>query len=129
MTVVISSTDIHDYGKEMIKAMCNAAGAKVFDLGTYVTPDEIVENLLETESRAVVISTYNGIALSFAREVVELLAKNGLQAQLILGGLINENQDGGSLAVDVSEAVKALGVNTDNRMEDIIPAVRAAYQA
>ena len=127
MKVVIGSTDIHDYGKEMIKAMCNTAGATVFDLGTYITPNEIIENLLETESKVVIICTYNGIALSFTKEVVELLRKAEMQTQLILGGLINENQDGGGLAVDVSEQVKSMGVNVDNSMESIIPAIRNTY--
>ena len=127
MKVLVGSTDIHDYGKEMIKSMCNAAGAVVFDLGTYITPEEIMENIMETESKVVVISTYNGIALSFATEVVNLLKKNELDTLMIMGGLINENPDGGSLAVDVSDSVKALGVDTQNRMETIIPTIRKVY--
>ncbi len=127
MKVLVGSTDIHDYGKEMIKSMCNAAGAVVFDLGTYITPEEIMENIMETESKVVIISTYNGIALSFATEVVNLLKKNELDALLIMGGLINENPEGGSLAVDVSDSVKALGVDTQNRMETIIPTIRKVY--
>lgn len=128
MKVLIAATDIHDYGKEMIKSLCDVAGAVVFDLGTYITPQEIIDNLFETESNVVIISTYNGIALSFAKELSSLLNKNGLEnVQLILGGLLNENQDGSSLAVDVSDAVRELGINVDNKMENIVSAVREVY--
>jgi methylmalonyl-CoA mutase cobalamin-binding subunit len=123
----VGSTDIHSYGKEMVKSLCKSANATVFDLGTYVTPQEIVENVLETESSVVIMSTYNGIALSFAQEVVALLKQHDLDVKLFLGGMINENQNGSSLAVDVSDEVKALGVNCDNRMETIISSVSDIY--
>lgn len=126
--VIVGSTDIHDYGKEIVKNILLQAGATVFDLGTYVTPQEIMDTVIETESKAVLISTYNGIALSYAKEVVEGFQKQGLDAQLILGGLINENQDGGNLAVDVTDAVRALGVNCDNDAAGLVDAVLNIYQ-
>ncbi len=128
MKVLIGTTDIHDYAKEMIKSLCNIAGADVFDLGTYVTAQEVIENILETESKVVVISTYNGIALSFAKELVKLMNKNGMDdVVIIMGGLINENLDGSMLAVEVTEDVKALGINCDNRMETIVPTIKKIY--
>ena len=126
--VVIGSTDIHDYGKEMLKSICNTAGAHVFDLGTYVTAEEIIENLLETESKVVMISTYNGIALSFAKELTSLLQENGMDDVVVMmGGLINENIDGSQLAVDVTDEVKSLGIICDNRMEEIVPIIKQVY--
>ncbi|ATW28317.1 methylmalonyl-CoA mutase [Candidatus Formimonas warabiya] len=127
MKVIVGSTDIHDYGKEIVKTIALKAGATVFDLGTYVTPEEIIETVIETESRAILISTYNGIALSYAKELVAGLEKEKLDAKLILGGLINENQAGSSLAVDVTDAVRALGVNCDNNAEAFVDVVRDIY--
>lgn len=128
MKVLVGTTDIHDYGKEMIKSLLNVAGANVFDLGTYVTAQEIIENILETESKVVIISTYNGIALSFSKELVKLMDKNGMDdVVIIMGGLINENMDGSMLAVDVTEDVKTLGINCDNKMETIVPTIKKIY--
>ena len=113
----------------MVKSLCAVAGADIFDLGTYVTPREIVENILETESRAVVISTYNGIALSFARDLMQRLKESGMEDTLIImGGLLNENMDGSQLAVDVTEDLRALGINADNVMEQIVPVIAKAYR-
>ncbi|NCB52726.1 MAG: methylmalonyl-CoA mutase [Clostridia bacterium] len=126
--VVIASTDIHEYGKEIVKSMCAAADADIFDLGTYITVPEIIENLLETESKAVVVSTYNGIALSFAKELVSALRENGMDdVVVIMGGLFNENMDGSMLAIDVTDDLAVLGVNVDNTMETIIPTIKKIY--
>lgn len=126
--VLLASTDIHEYGKEMVKALLNVAGATIFDLGTYITVPEIIENVLETESKVVVISTYNGIALSFAKELTRELNKNGMEDVLvIMGGLINENKDGSMIAVDVTKEVKGLGVNCDNDMKTIVSKIKRVY--
>ncbi len=127
--VLVGSTDIHDYGKEIVKAILTKAGATVFDLGNYVTPEEVVDTLIETEAKAVALSTYNGIALSYAKELTEKMRESGTEATLILGGQLNENMEGGSLAVDVTEELRALGVNCDNDMDKIISVVKSIYAA
>jgi methylmalonyl-CoA mutase cobalamin-binding domain/chain len=127
--VIVGATDIHDYGKEIVKTILAKAGATVFDLGNYVTPSEIIETIIETEAKAIVMSTYNGIALSYAKEVVDGIEKAGLDAKLILGGLLNENMDGESLAVDVTDKIKELNVNCDNNMNTIIKVVEEIYKS
>jgi methylmalonyl-CoA mutase cobalamin-binding subunit len=127
--VIVGATDIHDYGKEIVKTILAKAGATVFDLGNYVTPSEIIETIIETEAKAIVMSTYNGIALSYAKEVVDGIEKASLDAKLILGGLLNENMDGESLAVDVTDKIKELNVNCDNNMDTIIKVVEEIYKA
>lgn len=44
-----------------------------------------------------------------------------------MGGLLNENLDGGSLAEDVTVQVKDLGVNCDNNMDLTIDIVEKIY--
>ena len=128
-SVIVGSTDIHEYGKDIVKSMCLAAGADVFDLGTYVTAGEIIDNVMETECRAVFISTYNGVALSFAKEVLALLADNGMDdVTLVLGGVLNENMDGSMLAVDVTDELASMGVNVENDLNKTVEIVRKIYE-
>lgn len=121
--VVMGTTDVHEFGKEICKSIIQKAGATVFDLGATVSPVELMDTIVETESRVVLISTYNGIALSYAREVLDGFKKNHIDAKLIMGGLINENQDGSDLPVDVSTEVRALGVNCDNKAENLVKTI------
>ena len=73
------------------------------------------------------ISTYNGIALSYAQDVVEGIKKNKLDAKLLMGGLLNENLDNSALAVDVTDRIAELGVNTDNDATKIVDGILEIY--
>ena len=129
LRLIVGSTDIHEYGKDIAKAMCLTAGAEVFDLGTYVTAEEITDNVMETECRAVFISTFNGVALSFAKEVLSKLKEQGLDnVTLVLGGALNENMDGSMLALDVTDDLAAMGVNVENDMNKTVEIVRSIYE-
>jgi methylmalonyl-CoA mutase cobalamin-binding domain/chain len=98
-------------------------------LSTYVTAEEIVDNVIETECRAVFISTFNGVALSFAKEVLSRLKENGLDdVTLVLGGALNENMDGSMLAVDVTEELASIGVNVENDLNKTVEIVRKIYE-
>jgi len=125
--VIVGSTDVHEFGKEIVKNVLLRANANVFDLGSSVPVSEIVDTVVETESTVVLISTFNGIALSFAKELQEALDKNNLKAHIIMGGLLNENKDGSDLPVDVTEDLRKLGVNSDNNAEELINIIKS-YQ-
>lgn len=123
--IIVGSSDLHEYGKEVIKYIMLQAGAKVFDLGYTVATQDLVDTIIETESRIVLISTYNGIALSYARELTAAMAARGIKnILLVMGGLLNENPEEGELAVDVTGKLKELGVNTDNNAETLVSTIR-----
>ena len=126
--VILAATDIHDYGKGIAKAILARAGAVVFDLGTYVTTMEIVETLMETEAQAVVISTYNGIALTYAKDLMDRMKKSKQNPQILMGGLLNENQDGSSLAVDVTSKIEEMGINAENNMDNLVKIMKKTVQ-
>ncbi len=129
ITVVMGSSDVHELGKEVCKTIIQEAGATVFDLGATVAPEEFVDTIRETDSRVVMISTYNGIALSYAEELLKIFRDNGLNVKLLMGGLLNENMEGRNLPVDVSKELIELGVNCNNNaeklVEDILEAVKS----
>lgn len=122
--IVLGATDVHEFGKEIVKAVLLKAGAKVFDLGSSVEPQEVIDTTIETESQFVIMSTFNGIALSYAKSLCELLEQNNLKPTFFMGGLLNENMDGGGLAVDVSDKLKDLGVICSNDVNTLIDEIR-----
>lgn len=126
--VILAATDVHEFGKMIVGNIVKKAGATVYDLGANVTVEEIIETMLETESQIITVSTYNGIALSYAKKLKEKLAENQMDAHIIMGGLLNENPEGGSLAVDVTEEIRALGINCDNQADKTIEIIRSMLQ-
>lgn len=125
--IIIGSTDVHEFGKQIVKDILCQAGAMVFDLGCTVATAEILDAIIETEGRAVVISTYNGIAYSYGKELLEGMEQRGIRdVSVLMGGLLNEDLDGDELAEDVSDELRSLGIWADNEAKDVVKAIKAA---
>ena len=120
LNVIIGSTDVHEFGKDVCKGIVQEAGATVFDLGTTVAPAEFIDAIKETGSKVILVSTYNGIALSYAKELLDAFSRNNCAVKLIMGGLINENMDGSDLPVDVTKEITALGINCENDADKLV---------
>jgi len=127
-TAVVSSTDVHEFGKEVVKDVLTTAGAKVYDLGTDVSPEEIAETAVETDAAYICVSTYNGIALTFARRLLEVLSKNQVSCPVFMGGMLNETQENGSLPVDVTGKLKDLGVICTKTADEIVDVMKRLNQ-
>lgn len=128
ITVLVGSTDVHEFGKEVIKNYLKKAGATVFDLGTSVAISEISDTLIETGSKVLCMSTYNGMAYSFAKDLTDTLKKNGLDdTHVLMGGRLNEAMDGSDVPIDVTDKLKAMGVNADNDIDRIVAAITAYF--
>ena len=123
VNVVVGSTDVHEFGKEVIKKILKVAGANVYDLGTTVAISEIADTVVETESHIVLISTYNGMAYSFGRDLVNKLKEEGLHVKVMMGGRLNEPIDGSDLPVDVTDKLRELGIDADNDAECTVASV------
>lgn len=107
---VVACTDVHEFGKEIVKSVLMKAGMDVFDLGANVLPSEIADTVIETDSRFVLVSTFNGIALTYAKQLLDVLKQKNLHPVVIMGGLLNENLNGEELPVPVENQLKELGV-------------------
>lgn len=85
--------DIHDIGKNIVKAMLTAAGYEVIDLGVDVPASEFVEKALEEGATVIAMSTMMTPTLMSMKDVEEQLAKKGLKGKvktLIGGGSVTE---------------------------------------
>ncbi|QAT43280.1 cobalamin B12-binding domain-containing protein [Aminipila luticellarii] len=120
VNVIVASTDVHEFGKEISKNVLVKAGAEVFDLGATVAVEELADTIIETESKAVLISTYNGIAYSFASEMSRKFKELNINVPVVMGGRLNEPMDGSDLPVDVADKLEAMGINVDNDIDKII---------
>jgi len=110
--------DIHDIGKNIVKAMLTAAGYEVIDLGVDVPPSEFVEKASEEEVGVIAMSTMMTPTLVSIKDIEEQLAKKGLKRKvktLIGGGTVTEQWKSrvgsdayGKDAVDAVDKVKML---------------------
>ena len=82
--------------------------------------DEVADAVIETESKAILISTFNGMAYSFGKAMTDKLKEIDVQVPFVMGGRLNEPMDGNDVPVDVTDRLSALGINTDNDMQKIV---------
>ena len=80
--------DLHDIGKNIVKAMLEAAGFEVLDLGINVEPSVIVEAVRANDIHIVALSGVLTLALASMRSTIEALEEAGLRSQVkvIIGG-------------------------------------------
>ena len=117
--VLVACTDVHEGGKMLVNAVLRKAGANVIDLGCSVDTETLVSGIKKNSPDAVALSTYNGLALSYAEKMLELSKTEGLSTPIIMGGRLNE--DGGNeLPVDAVPGLHKMGIYTSDAVESLI---------
>ncbi|MEA4966426.1 MAG: cobalamin-dependent protein [Oscillospiraceae bacterium] len=80
--------DLHDIGKNIVKAMLNAGGFEVVDLGIDVAPETIVEEAKKQNITIVGLSGVLTLAIDSMKDTVDAFRAAGLREQvhIIIGG-------------------------------------------
>jgi methylmalonyl-CoA mutase cobalamin-binding subunit len=121
---LVASGDIHEFGLFVVSSVLQRLGADVIDLGTSIAAPDLAKVAHETSPDVVALSTYNGMALSLGRQVLDELANRNVDAEVFLGGRLNEDVDGES-AVDVTDRLNAIGVHACATLDDMIESLSA----
>jgi methylmalonyl-CoA mutase cobalamin-binding domain/chain len=81
--------DIHDIGKNIVKALLEASGIEVIDLGVDVSAERVVAAVVESGATVVALSAVLTIAVESMRQTVEALGAAGLgDVKVIIGGAL-----------------------------------------
>lgn len=85
--------DLHDIGKNIVKAMLEANGFEVLDLGIDVPAEKIVETVKAENIKIVALSGVLTLALNSMKATVDALKADGLNdVKVIVGGApVSEN--------------------------------------
>jgi methylmalonyl-CoA mutase cobalamin-binding domain/chain len=128
LRVVTASGDIHEYGLFVVSKVLSDLGAKVVDLGTSMSSRDIAKVAVETAADVVAVSTYNGMALSLGRQLLDELHSRHVAPAVFLGGRLNEDLEGES-AADVSPQLRLLGITPCPTLHDMIHGLREQLTA
>ncbi|WP_108659575.1 hypothetical protein [Acuticoccus kandeliae] len=130
--VVIATTDVHFYGKRLLGIVLARLGIEAIDAGVSVDPDALADFAVAAGGdAAIAISTYNGVALSFARALKGELSRRGVAPPVFIGGRLNEIMDDthSPLPVAVDNEIRQLGITPCASVEDLIGALAARARA
>lgn len=130
----VASSDVHEHGKNLIERTLVHLGVEVIDAGNSVDADDLVAAAVNARADVIAISTYNGIALRYAREVRDHLAKAGEAIPVCIGGRLNQIPDDSNsgLPVDVAADIRAIGITPCNDpvgLIDVLDQLAAAAPA
>lgn len=127
LRVAIGTTDVHEHGAYLVTRALSGLGAVVIDAGTAVDPDVLVARAIEAGADVIAISTYNGIALSYARAVLKELGKAGPGMTVLIGGKLNQipETSNSDLPVDVTTEIAATGAFPCTDLDAMLEALRA----
>lgn len=118
--LVVGSTDIHEYAMFLIIEGLQQVGIQPIVAGTSVDPDEFADLALEAGASAILISTHNGMALTYAQQLQKECADRGLDLKIAMGGTLNQDVEGLNAPIDVKEQLKDIGIVVCTDVTDIL---------
>ena len=80
--------DIHDIGKNIVRALLENYGFDVIDLGRDVAPEKIVETAKKTNAMMVGLSALMTTTVGAMAETIRLLRKENLPCKICVGGAV-----------------------------------------
>ena len=80
--------DLHDIGKNIVRAMLEAGGFEVLDLGIDVPPEKIVETAKAENIKIIALSGVLTLALDSMKDTIDAFAAAGMRddVKIIIGG-------------------------------------------
>jgi methylmalonyl-CoA mutase cobalamin-binding subunit len=115
--LLIASTDVHEHAVTVISQLLSEAGAEMIYMGAEVNPDEIASEANVQNAEAILVSTHNGMALEYAKQLREALERQKIRRPVLIGGILNQKIESQSLPIDVSGNLKELGFYPCARLE------------
>jgi methylmalonyl-CoA mutase cobalamin-binding subunit len=118
--IVVGSTDVHEMAKRVLVRALASAGHSVTDIGVNRDPEDFVAAAVAGRASAIVITTHNGVALTFGGRAAELCAERGVAPLIAMGGVLNEDTTASAAPADVTAQLNDLGIVTPPQVDDLL---------
>jgi hypothetical protein len=127
----VGTTDVHEHGKHLLERGLAKLGVAIINGGVSADPERLVAIAADQRADFIAISTYNGIALRYAKDVAHCLARAGLDIPVCIGGRLNQIPDDSNsgLPVDVTDEIRALGLTPCASLDDLAPLLQRLAEA
>lgn len=108
--VLVASSDVHEHGLFLVDSLLQQAGCIVDNAGVERNPDEVVAAALSSKAEIIFISTHNGMALEYARNLLDEMEEQDISLPICMGGVLNQNTDEGTVPVNVEKDLEEMGI-------------------
>jgi methylmalonyl-CoA mutase cobalamin-binding subunit len=115
---------VHEFGMNLVASTREALGLKPIIDGVDIDPDEFAELAKRHRAKAILVSTHNGMALSYAERLQTEMKARGVEARIMIGGTLNQDVEGEDVPRDMTEELERLGITVCREIDDIYPALQ-----
>lgn len=116
---LLASTDVHEHALYVIGSIIRGCGGNVTDIGPEKNPDDVAEACMNSGANVLMISTHNGMALEYARLLLEELEERNVRIPVIMGGVLNQKVEDLTMPVDVDDELASLGIRPSRNLKDL----------
>ena len=90
MKIIVATVkgDIHDIGKNIVKALLENYGFDIIDLGKDVRPDTVVEKVIEYDVKLVGLSALMTTTVPFMEATIRLIHEKSPDTKIMVGGAV-----------------------------------------
>lgn len=130
LRVCVATTDVHEYGKRLVEQVLRELGIEAIDGGVSTDPDDLAKLANDVGADAIAVSTYNGVATAFVKQLATELANLNLNLDVYIGGRLNVVPDGSNtgIPVDDLDAITATGAVACDQIEDMLIGIANAHK-
>ncbi len=114
--LLLASTDVHEHAIAALAQLLGEAGADIIYLGAEQSPDQILKHLKDRTADALLLSTHNGMALDYARQLRSIMERENINLPVVMGGVLNQKVEGQSLPLSVVDELKSIGFMAGNSL-------------
>jgi methylmalonyl-CoA mutase cobalamin-binding subunit len=127
LRVLVATSDVHEHGKLLIEAVLQGLTVEALDGGVSTDAALLANQAFREVPDAIAISTYNGVALTYFKELQAALRQRGLDIPILIGGRLNQipEASNSSLPVDVGDELAAAGAVVCRDADALVPALLA----
>ena len=120
--ICVATTDVHEYGKRLVEQVLHKIGIETIDGGVSTDADDLAALACDVKADAIAVSTYNGVASSFIRQLLEEIQTLDLKVDVYIGGRLNAVPDGSNTGIPVDDlnAIRVAGAIPCTQVEDML---------
>jgi methylmalonyl-CoA mutase cobalamin-binding subunit len=104
---------VHEFGLNLVTSTLEA-----------LDPDEFADLAKRHRAKAILVSTHNGMALSYAERLMAEMRARGVEARVMMGGRLNQDVEGEDVPRDMTKELEKLGVTVCRDIDDLYPALQ-----
>ncbi len=107
--ILLASGDVHEHAIIVLNWLLAHSKACVKYLGAEASPEQIADAAYGMD--AILVSTHNGMALEYGRQLKTALADRSLNIPILFGGILNQKIADKEIPVDVTAELKSIGIH------------------